>query len=202
MPRGFTLLELVISISIFVFLTTVTVFSFRGVGRANNLRSASDSLVGSLRRAQGMALAGTATNVCSDYETAVPRRCVSDANCGAETCVSIVPIGGYGVSVSALGTRYALFADLDASATYSAVDDVLVEGVMTTLQDNVRINTLGAVMFLPPRATIKFDTALGNGGNGVQYFCLSHPNVSGLFRRVTVVGAAGAIQQDGVTSCS
>lgn len=200
--RGFTIVELLISITIFVFLTTVTVFAFRGAGFANSIRANGSVFATAMRRAQTLATTQSAVKVCSDYATN-PRSCSSDAACAPQTCEDVVPATGYGVAVtSANATSFLMFASLDASPAYSAASDILVDQGTFTLTDKTRITNAGSVTFPIQRGTASFVPANGNDGNNVQHFCVGHPNFTNIFRKVIVNGVTGLIDDTSAQTCT
>lgn len=204
--QGFTLVELIISITIFVFLTTVTVFSFRGAGFASSIRSNGAILASTLRRMQSYAISGNSIKVCSDY-VANPRTCETAAPCGGVlTCDSVVPTGGYGMAVlSTNATAVSIFADLNNDQQYTAAQDVLIETQTVNLTDKTRISNGGAfpqvVVFGAQRGKPTFVPPNGNAANNTQYFCVSHPNFTGTFRKVIVNGITGLVDDISQNSC-
>ncbi|MBI5405197.1 MAG: type II secretion system protein [Candidatus Kerfeldbacteria bacterium] len=204
--RGFTLVELIISISIFVFLTTVTVFSFRGAGFASSVRSNGAILASTLRRMQSYAISGNSVRVCSDYSSN-PRTCETATTCGGVlTCDAVVPTGGFGVAVlSANATAVSIFADLNNDQQYTAARDVLIETQTVNLTDKTRISNGGGfpqvVVFGAQRGKPSFVPANGNAANNTQYFCVSHPNFTGTYRKVIVNGITGSVDDVSQKNC-
>lgn len=137
MKKGFTIIELLVSLGIFVVVTTMVVANFRAGSRSDELKITAETLVSNLRRAQNMALAGQLTD-------------------------GVTPPGGYGVYVKlAEADRYVIFADKNGNLVYDD-GEALVDGIIF-LPRNVRIEkiekTLGAtisgeVVFKPPKPVI------------------------------------------------
>lgn len=100
---GFTLTELLISITIFVILATVVLANFRTGGYSDDLRATADEMVANIRRVQNLAVAGALVHYDADGR---------DIKAGetAPTADSIPP-GGYGISVLWVGNEYTAFAD-------------------------------------------------------------------------------------------
>lgn len=93
-PRsGYTLIELLISISIFGIITGIMVWNFDRSNRNEDLRYAAENLAADLRLVQNMAMTGATIQDPDDLSTATP-------------------IGGYGLHIDTDDpTSYQLFAD-------------------------------------------------------------------------------------------
>ncbi len=100
---GFTLSELLISISVFVILATLVLANFRRGGYSDDLRATADELVANIRRAQNLAVAGALVHYDDSDRDIEPGEI-------APTPESIPP-GGYGISVLWYGDEYTAFAD-------------------------------------------------------------------------------------------
>jgi type II secretory pathway pseudopilin PulG len=199
---GFTFIELIISITVFVFLTTIVVFGFRGAGQANDVRQSAAELVANLRRLQTLAQSGAAVSVCSDYSTNA-RVCSVDPDCGVGgglSCLSVLPAGGFGVYVSAAPiSTYSLFADLNNDGTWLATRDVLIEGGSVSMLSGTRLSALmlpdpTSVTFAPPRGSLR--------GNPTPdpYFCVGHDRLN-VVRKVSIKSITGQIDETAVTVC-
>jgi prepilin-type N-terminal cleavage/methylation domain-containing protein len=132
MKRGFTIIELLVAVSIFIIITGLVVADFRRGARSDELKIAASGLASTLQRAQTMALAGEAIN-------------------------GIVPAGGYGVYVTLdVPNRYIIFADNDDDKTYDAGED-LADGV-NFLPSNITISQVSpasaSIIFKSPKPTI------------------------------------------------
>lgn len=218
---GLTLIELIISISIFVFLTLIMLFGFRGAGQANNLRQSGTEIVSALRRVQGMATSGGYALVCKDGSVP-PSPCQPAtvvADCGSATIVcGEAPTGGFGLKLTGAmpATQYEFFADLNHGAspssvgTYSATEDALVPGTVIKMIDGIRIVSMkrgpapvtGAspnvseVVFSAPRGTVV------GAPNEPIVLCLEHPKLgSTTLRRLTIVPSTGQMNEEGVRTC-
>ncbi len=130
---GFTIIELLVAISIFIVVTSLVVANFRRGARSDELKIAASGLASTMRRAQTMALAGEAIN-------------------GA------VPAGGYGVRVAQSEPgRYIIFSDIDGNKIYGTGEEL--NGGITSLPANIIINAVSPtptadVVFKPPKPTI------------------------------------------------
>ncbi len=141
--KAFTLIEMVISISIIVIITAVFVVDYHSTNKRTDLIMAAQNLVADLHLAQNNSLGLVKYN-------------------------NSVPAGGWGIHFDASSTSYTLFADLDAPpvGTGYLQYDPNTEGNVdygartTILPDNIKIlelKTNGAdlnqsvnVTFLPP----------------------------------------------------
>lgn len=102
--RGFTVAELLVSISIFMMITTVVLANFRSNSRAEQVRFNAQDLASIIRKAQ----------LNSQYGRSVP----NDGN--------VVPIGGFGIHIEQCSTgpcEYRLFADIDGELDYDANEE-------------------------------------------------------------------------------
>ncbi len=133
MRKGFTLVELLISISIVAIMTAMVVVNIGGGSRKQELRLAADNLASVIRKAQISSSAGRQVN-------------------------SAVPVGGYGVSLPACTTppcSVYFFADLDGGLDYDGAAE-LQETVK--LPSTIEIPTVPGgnmtLLFKPPQGVI------------------------------------------------
>lgn len=101
--RGFTLTELLVSITIFVILATVVLANFRTGGYSDDLRATADELVANIRRVQNLAVAGALVH----YDASGKDIKIGEIPPTADS----IPPGGYGISVLWYGDEYTAFAD-------------------------------------------------------------------------------------------
>lgn len=168
MKKGFTIIELLVSLGIFVVVTAMVVANFRGGSRSDELRIASEALISNLRKAQNMAFSGQLVN-------------------------GVNPPGGYGVYFKlSEPDRYVIFADQDGDFGYTAGEG-LIDGTIILPKD-IRISAVGpqansSVVFKPPKPTIYINGATADATLSVK---LVH-NLSGKTRTVTVKRISGQI---------
>ena len=115
--RGFTLPELLVSISIFVIITTAVVVNFRASEESGQLRLGAQTLASTLGALQNMAQTGRVTALCD-----TPPRAVCTGNvaiCPTGQCSPAIPRGGYGIEISRPGGAITLFADGNADHLFS-----------------------------------------------------------------------------------
>ncbi|MDO8505006.1 MAG: prepilin-type N-terminal cleavage/methylation domain-containing protein [bacterium] len=158
--HGFTLPELLVSISIFVIITTAVVANFRSSEESGQLRLGAQAVASTLRSLQTMAQTGRLTALCDDASRAV---CTGNTTvCGTEKCVASLPSGGYGMQIMEKTGTITLFADGKQNHKFDTgealVDmalnlprNVIIDST-TTPYDSVS-NTL-TISFEPPEPTI------------------------------------------------
>lgn len=137
MKKGFTIIELLVSIGIFIVVTTMVVANFRAGSRSDELKISAETLVSNLRRAQNMALAGQLTD-------------------------GVTPPGGYGVYFKLADVnRYIIFADSNGNLIYDdgeALGDGTIILPLNVIIEKIKKSSgpvlSGEVVFKPPKPTI------------------------------------------------
>jgi prepilin-type N-terminal cleavage/methylation domain-containing protein len=167
--KGFTIIELLVAMGIFVVITSMVVANFRTGSQSDELKIAAEALVSNLRKAQNMALAGQLKDGAS-------------------------PPGGYGVYFKLADTdRYIIFADLDGRPLDYDVGEALSDGTVILPRDvriiNVEPTVIASVVFKPPKPTIYIN---GGTAEATLAVTLKH-NLSGQTRRVVVKRISGQI---------
>ena len=134
--KGFTLLELMVSVAIIAIVSTIFLSSYRSGGRKSDLRMAAQMLVSNVRIAQSNALS------LKHFEGSMPD-------------------GGWGVVFDRNASEYVIFADVDDDVVCDSTCDntsnedasriALADGItiLDTLGDGGSINRV-QVSFLPP----------------------------------------------------
>jgi len=168
MKKGFTIIELLVALGVFVVVTAMVVANFRAGGRSDELRIAAETLISNLRKAQNMSLSGQLTNGSS-------------------------PPGGYGVYFKLSDTdRYIIFADLNGDLGYTA-GEALPDGTIILPRDirilNIQPTAISTVIFKPPKPTIYINGAITEATLSIT---LKH-NLSGKTRTVIVKRISGQI---------
>ncbi|MFZ5363974.1 MAG: pilus assembly FimT family protein [Patescibacteria group bacterium] len=168
MKKGFTIIELLVSLSIFIIVTAMVVTNFRGGNRSDELKIAAETIASSLRRVQNMALAG-------------------------ELVDGISPPGGYGIYFN-LGNpgQYLIFADKDGDLAYD-VGEVLADGAID-LADNITLENIlpaaaSTIIFKPPKPTIYINGGVGDNILGVT---VKH-SLSGKVKKILVNRISGRV---------
>ena len=113
-PKGFTIIELLIGLSIVVLLATITVFELGSARRGDELRTASRQLTADLRAMQARALSAKNLKTC-DTGSALAVCEFGTAVCGVNPCDQDIP-AAYGVHLVSGTSTYYLFADLNPPA--------------------------------------------------------------------------------------
>ena len=124
--KGFTLVELLVSISIIGVITGMMMANFRGGQQSAEVRLASDILVGQIRSVQTSALTGRLVSVCSggaeDLDVCEPKS--PPVSCSGGVCQKRGP-AGYGIRFSTeTPTSYLLFYDTDDDRRYDAGEEL------------------------------------------------------------------------------
>ncbi|MFA6391825.1 MAG: prepilin-type N-terminal cleavage/methylation domain-containing protein [Patescibacteria group bacterium] len=158
--NGYTLLELLISISIFVIISVVVVNNFRQGQKMDDLRTGAVELVNNFREVQNLGMSGQVVKVCKGGDRNL-LSCTNDTECESlippnGTC-GLVPIGGFGIVLDKLvddssarchestlmecPTTYTLFADIGGiTGKFNAGTDIPLDGKENySLPNNVRI---------------------------------------------------------------
>ncbi|MFZ5391065.1 MAG: pilus assembly FimT family protein [Patescibacteria group bacterium] len=150
---GFTIVDLLVSISIFVVITGVTLSNFNRGRQRDDLEQGGLLVVSVLQQAQAYALSG-------------------------QTIGGIVPTGGYGLNFDLSNPgRFVFFADLDSNGFYSSTADSLADAGSYNLPANVTIInltvrqgeagqsvSLADFAYRPPQAA-RYLNGLLNGGS-------------------------------------
>ncbi len=168
MKKGFTIIELLVALGVFVVVTAMVVANFRAGGRSDELRIAAETLISNLRKAQNMSLAGQLTN-------------------------GVSPPGGYGVYFKLSDAdRYIIFSDLDGDLGYTA-GEALLDGTIILPKDirisNIQPAAVSSAIFKPPKPVIYINGGISEATLSVT---LQH-NLSGKTRTVTVKRISGQI---------
>ncbi|MBU1039451.1 type II secretion system GspH family protein [Patescibacteria group bacterium] len=175
---GFTIIDLLVSVSIFVVITGLTLSNFSRGRQKDDLRQGSLLVVSLLQQAQVYALAGQTIN-------------------------GFVPAGGYGLNFDLSNPgRLIFFADLDDNGLYSFGGDSLVDTGNYNLSTNVTItnlvvrqgetsqsSNLSNFIYRPPQAARYLDGLL-NGGT--LEITLRHSQ-TGETKLITVSTASGQV---------
>lgn len=141
--RGYTLIEVLVAVSVFAILATISIVNIRITNRNEDLRLSSQEFVLHLREAQSMAMNGRQQN------NAVPP--------------------GYGVYIGNTcesGCQYSLFSDIDGDYKYSSGDKSVTAYSLPSSVQIIRINNGTeqapySIGFSAPNGKSYFQGALG-----------------------------------------
>ncbi|MBI4139158.1 type II secretion system protein [Candidatus Uhrbacteria bacterium] len=141
---GFTLVELLISISILTLISAATVFSLRGTRQNEELHTAARLLAGDVRNVQARALAARNVLTC---DTVGGTRVCEQENPSAEACISPCvqePPPKFGLSIAAGASAYELFADVDVSEWRRTSDrEILLQRILNPFgSDTIRVDAI------------------------------------------------------------
>ena len=157
--KGYSLLELLIAISLFVIISLIVMNNFRQGQKMDDLRTAAVELVSNFREVQILGMSGQVINICHEGgNDLLP--CTTDTDCPDGEC-GLVPIGGFGTTIKPVAegvngitachdvaatkgcpTDYTLFADIAGSTLgeFEPSEDMPLEGKNKyPFPNNVRI---------------------------------------------------------------
>ena len=156
--KGFTLVELLVSIFIIALLLALALINYRGAKQKLALERAASKLAQDIRRVQGMALGSEEVWVQGQQQ----------------------PVNGYGIYFPAggQGTEYTLFADInnpdnpDNKNKYDEEDDTEIETI--SLEEGIKIKNTSpsnlSVVFVPPDPDVYIEP--GNRTSAEIIICL------------------------------
>jgi len=197
--RGFTLVELLVSISIIGVMTGMMLANFRGGQQSAEIRLASDLLVAQLRSVQTSSYAGRLASVCSggsnDLAVCEPGK-VPPVSCPGGVCQRRVPTG-YGVHFDAgASSSYVLFYDTDGDRRYDLGEWISDQPFVSTGTVHLSDTSVGLpldLVYEPPYGRL-FINGSDTGPTAVA-LTLSH-RYGSLTRHVNVYRLSGKIEHD------
>jgi prepilin-type N-terminal cleavage/methylation domain-containing protein len=165
--RGFTLVEMLISLAIFAVITAFVTANFRVGQQGDELRISAQLLASSIRRAQTQTIAGQLLDYCHGGTNDL-KVCPSglDDECPGGACSQDLP-NGYGVHLSTTEASKRIvivFADIDGDQAYDAGEEVIRDsispGPFVFLETLVPASgeTLD-IVFTPPKPAISFNAS-------------------------------------------
>jgi len=160
--HGFSLIEVLVSITIFALIMAAVISNFRGGEWKNQLSLAAQNVASELRKTQTMTTAGQPTYVCK-VGGVVSGNCEDDRAGCAGDCVEQVPAGGYGLALVEDSETILLFANIDASDEYDPADE-LVRDLRVSPTGRVKVDQIDVggiapslqIIFHPPSGEISF----------------------------------------------
>lgn len=173
---GFTLIELMVSMSIFAVITGFVLVNFRQGSRTDEVRFAAQTAASVIRDAMTRGTAGATALACV-AGGAVNGVCTGEPPaCAGGVCVSTVPKGwGVAFGTDAPEDSIVLFADVNGNKTYDAGEEVATERYsasgFVTVTAASPIATRSTILFVPPVPDV-----LVNGGTAADeaVFTLTH----------------------------
>ncbi len=159
MTRGFTLVELLVSMSIFAVISALVMVNFRAGERSDELRLGATTVSSFIRDAEARASSGVAACVCVGGAGPAPL-CAPGRVCAGGTASDVVPLGGWGVHAAIGDASVVLFADLDGNRLMDPGESVKEDLIAPSR--GVRVKSGGTdVTFVPPRPEIWINGAQG-----------------------------------------
>jgi prepilin-type N-terminal cleavage/methylation domain-containing protein len=196
--KGFTLVELLVSISIIGVITGMMMANFRGGQQSAEVRLATDILVGQIRSVQTSSLSGRLVAVCSggtnDLDVCEPKD--PPVSCTGGVCQKRVP-AGYGIRFSTLTpTTYTLFYDTDDDHRYDDGEELSVAPYVSTAAVRYQSSDAGDpvdLVYTPP-----FGQLYVNGSaSGPTTVALTLGHQFGtMIRHVNIFRLSGKIEHD------
>lgn len=159
--QGYTLLEMVIAISLFVIISVIVMNNFRQGQRMDDLRTGAVEMASNFREVQTLGMSGQVVNICHEGDSNLDP-CISDLDCPGGGICGLVPIGGFGIAIEPVfdsvpcydvgstmecPERYTLFADIAGTAgRFEVGTDIPLEGKNNyPLPNNVRIRDFDVI---------------------------------------------------------
>ncbi|MEA3249678.1 MAG: prepilin-type N-terminal cleavage/methylation domain-containing protein [Patescibacteria group bacterium] len=195
--RGFTLIEMLISLSIFAVITAMAVANFRAGAQGDELRVSARLVASTVRRAQTQAVAGYSIFFChggADEGKVCPSG--NDSECGGGVCTKDIP-DAWGVRISTLSgenRELIVFADTNGSKRYESGEAVRFDAISSGPFVNILsvtpndANVLD-IIFEPPKPKMYFNDSIVNG---IATIVLEHQH-TGTQQSVTVNRISGLV---------
>lgn len=153
---GFTLIELIVSVSIIAMVTGIFLANYSSANRRTDLTMTAQKVVTDVRLAQ-------------NYALGLARYGASGSN--------NVPIGGWGVHIDLLNystNRYVVFADDNGNGIYDIGEDDIARGAQVTILpinikiDSTSVGTKADITFLPPDPVTTITNLVNNTNKQVD----------------------------------
>ncbi len=147
--RGFTLIELVVAMGVFLSLFLIVIVNFRSGESINELRLETQKVASDIRKIQTLSLTGSNYNGSS------------------------VGIGGYGIMFSEDNNDYVFFNDADADGVYTLAGDGATLETRSLVPDIDTLQITGSfdelhIVFKPYSSNVSIYTVLGAGAAVLQ----------------------------------
>lgn len=199
MKKGFTLIEMLISLAIFGVITGMVMANFKQGSQGDELRISSQLMASAIRRAQTAAVAGQTTSYCV-LGTNDKKLCKNAGDCPSGTCATEVP-HGYGVHFSSAAVenrKVIMFADIDGDNVYSPSEAIRTDNVSSGPFVYVQTvaPTVGGmldIVFVPPKPTIFINNNVT--ADGIATITVRHDNI-GQQKRITINKVSGQISAE------
>ncbi len=195
---GFTLVELLVSISIIGVITGMMMANFRGGQKSAEVRLASELVVNQIRSVQTSALSGRLASVCSggssDLSVCEPKN--PAVACTGGVCQKRVPTG-YGIRfTTSPASTFLLFYDTDGDWRYDAGEDVATVPYIASNAVQLTAASAGTpldLVYAPPYGQVYVNGS--SSGTPIVTLTLGH-HFGATTRHVNVYTLSGKIEHD------
>lgn len=149
---GFTLIELIVSITILGLITTISIANYKKGGNSTELIAVTQDIVSEIRKTQSFAMSSEKMN-------------------------GVNPPGGWGIKLQDNSSEISIFADLVPDSKLVETDNELYSKSKFSLSGNVFVSDINVnggnrpnfyITFIPPDPTI--DIAWADSGNNLSSF--------------------------------
>lgn len=135
-PQGFTIIEMVVTVGIFVLIAGIVLGNFRQGERMDDLKRGTIELEDSLRRVQVLGMSGQIVSVCEGGSNN-GKSCVEQSDCPGGECINKVPSGGFGIAIGQIADDNNIncyeSAEIECPTTYDLfVDNAGQPGIFDT----------------------------------------------------------------------
>lgn len=144
--KGFTLVEVLVALSILVIISLIGVLSLNGFNKQNKLDGERDKMMNALLDTQSASVSGKLSLFCvtdvNGNKTA-SKTCKIDGDCTLpETCENAYPVGGYGIKLeNNTPASYTVFADINNDGVFDDPGEKLQYDGEKTLPSGIVFNT-------------------------------------------------------------
>jgi prepilin-type N-terminal cleavage/methylation domain-containing protein len=198
--RGFTLVEMLISLAIFGVITGMVLANFRAGAQGDELRISSQLVASAVRRAQSLAIAGQTVAFCRGGANDLKLCPGGVADCTGGTCVTEVP-AAFGIHFSTAPgeeRRMTQFADTDNDKTLGPGEAMRSDSISSgPFVDVVGLapEVGGAldIVFVPPKPSTVFNADAAP--DGIAAITVRH-RTTGAEKRVTVNKVSGQVSAE------
>ncbi|OGL75087.1 hypothetical protein A3C96_00615 [Candidatus Uhrbacteria bacterium RIFCSPHIGHO2_02_FULL_60_10] len=198
--HGFTLIEMLISMTIFAVITGFVTANLSQSRSGDELRLSAQLVASSIRRVQSYSLSGQLVKLCADNSGACPR---GQLDCpGLIACRDDLP-KAYGVRFSPIignEKRIVFFADQNENGIFDDGEEFRTDAISSGRFVTVTSTSIGTtalsgaldIVFFPPKSAIKFN---GEISETTAKIVLRQPRVA-RDRTVTVNRISGQVNSD------
>ncbi|MFW0862598.1 MAG: pilus assembly FimT family protein [Candidatus Komeilibacteria bacterium] len=176
--KGFTLIELVVAMGVFLSLFLIVIVNFRSGESINELRLETQKIASDIRKVQTLSLTG------SDYNNAS------------------VGVGGYGIMFKANNNDYVIFNDVNADGVYTLAADGAVLETRSLVPDINTLQITGTndelhIVFKPYSSNVSIYTVLGSADPVLQSsttsLSLTHSRATNKTGTVSITPVSGKV---------